>query len=550
MSTKVAIYSRFSVDDKSQTASIDDQVRVCERLAERERFTVVARFSDAAISGGTAKRPGYQAMLAAMRRGEFAAIVAEDLKRLWREQAEQWRCIKELQDRDVHVITVSGVDSRQQNFEVIAAVMGAAGELERKEAAYRTRRGQEGKARQGLPTGGKSYGYIAARDSGTRRIEINEKEAEVVREIFALYASGMAPRAIAAKLNTDKVPSPGSSWNRTVRRKSGWLASAIHGDQARGTGILNNRRYAGVIVWGRSQWKRGAADSSVRRVRMLAKPLHEQIDERLRIVPQDLWERVKARQAQQRKSVGVRVREGLRKRAGGAGRKGKYVFTGLLQCAECDAAFTLRNRDYYCCASYWNGDACTNTINVSRKLVQDIIVSGIREDLQDPEVIGEVEKGVRAAIREQQRGKPANGKRIAELRREVENLVAAIASGALRSSPALAQRLQAAEAELARLEALQRVKPGAIVIPDAHVIRKAYGKLLERLDEVLTADPERGREALRQVMGGERIKLTPDPTRKFLIAEYALGLVPLLPGQTNADLMVAGAGFEPATFGL
>src|SRR5215469_5455718 len=178
--------------------------------------------------------------------------------------------------------------------------MGAAGELERKEAAYRTRRGLEGRARDNKPTGGKAYGYTAARDSGTGQVEVNEKEAAIVRRVFEMYASGICPRSIAAKLNADKVPSPGSSWNRTVRRKSGWIASAIHGDITRGSGILNNARYTGVVTWGRTQWKRGAADSLKRRVVMNAKPLHEARDERLRIVPQDLWDEVKARQTQRR----------------------------------------------------------------------------------------------------------------------------------------------------------------------------------------------------------------------------------------------------------
>ena len=48
------------------------------------------------------------------------------------------------------------------------------------------------------------------------------------------------------------------------RRDSKWLASAIHGDVKRGTGILNNRRYIGVTLWGRSEWKRSAVDSSRR----------------------------------------------------------------------------------------------------------------------------------------------------------------------------------------------------------------------------------------------------------------------------------------------
>jgi len=50
---KAALYARFSSDKQSE-ASIDDQFRICERIADAEGFDVVARFSDAAITGGTA----------------------------------------------------------------------------------------------------------------------------------------------------------------------------------------------------------------------------------------------------------------------------------------------------------------------------------------------------------------------------------------------------------------------------------------------------------------------------------------------------------------
>jgi site-specific DNA recombinase len=87
---RAALYGRFSTDKQSKE-SIVDQFRVCERLAAAEGLQVVERYSDAAISGGTTQRPGYQAMLEAARRGDFDVIVAEDTSRLWRELSEQWR---------------------------------------------------------------------------------------------------------------------------------------------------------------------------------------------------------------------------------------------------------------------------------------------------------------------------------------------------------------------------------------------------------------------------------------------------------------------------
>ena len=90
------------------------------------------------------------------------------------------------------------------------------------------------------------------------------------------------------------------------------------------------------------------------------------------------------------------------------------------------ASFVLRNREYYACASHWNGNACKNDIKVPRVLVQQILLAGIREDLADPAVIEEVERRVRAATRQQRQPKADHGKRIGQLTREVSNLTDAI----------------------------------------------------------------------------------------------------------------------------
>src|SRR5690606_4276096 len=176
------------------------------------------------------------------------------------------------------------------------------------EIARRTRRGLEGLARSGKPTGGRAYGYISAADSGTGQLEIDPQQAEIVRRIFEMYADGASPRAIAERLNAEGVPSPGSSWQRTSRRKSKWLASAIWGNPARGIGILNNELYRGRLIWNRFRWVRSAADSSKRRCKL--NPESEWIvrhEERLRIVSDELWQRVKQRQARQSAKLGVKV---------------------------------------------------------------------------------------------------------------------------------------------------------------------------------------------------------------------------------------------------
>ncbi len=543
--TAAAIYSRFSTE-KQRDASIDDQVRECERAATAAGLTVVARYEDRGISGGTHSRPGYQALLAGARRHDFDVIVCEDISRLWRNRAEFGPRSAELEDLGVHCLTCVGDDTRRDGWGLVVQIKQAMGEHARREASYRTRRGLEGRALAGQSTGGRAYGYIAVRDSGTGQIEVDPATAPTVRRIFELYASGVSPKNIAVLLNAEGVPSPGAVWNRTERRRDGqWLASTIHGDVNRGTGMLNNLRYIGVITWGRSEWRRSAADSKQRSMRMSAQGIAtERTQERLRNVPQHIWDAVKARQQRHRVGVGALIRGGLRKKGGGAGRPPKYALSGLLlSCGVCGAAFTLQNRTSYCCATFWNGGKCSNTLKLSKALAEGVLLAGIQDDLTDPATVDEVERRAHAVLRERRGARPVPAARLKELQDQVTNLTDAIASGLLRASPALGERLQAAEQELARLQAQARAKP-ATMIPD---VRGRWLTMVAKLNEVLMrGDPERARDELRGLLG-ERIKLEPDASGRLLWADYSFGLIPL---EESAEIMVAGAGFEPATFGL
>lgn len=79
-SLRVAIYARYSSDRQSEN-SIEDQLRICRAHVARQGWTIARDFQDAAISGATLLRPGYQALQEAMRRGEVDIVLAEALDR-------------------------------------------------------------------------------------------------------------------------------------------------------------------------------------------------------------------------------------------------------------------------------------------------------------------------------------------------------------------------------------------------------------------------------------------------------------------------------------
>lgn len=501
---KAAVYARYSTDQQRE-ASIADQLRVCERLAERHGFTVAARFQDAAISGGTASRPGYQSLLAAARRREFQVIVAEDASRLWRNSSEQAQRLAELRDLGCAVVS-HDLDTRQESAAIMGAVTGAISEHYRAEIGRRTRRGLEGLALQQKPTGGKAYGYETV--NGKR--VINKAQAAIVRRIFTMYADGSSARAIASILNTEGIPSPGSTWNRTARRRSGWLASAISGDPSRGIGILNNEAYRGRLVWNRSRWIRSAVDGKKRR--QLINPQSQWVthsDESMRIVSDALWNSVKQRQADQSAQIGDRIRKGLSKDAANrTGRAPKYLFSGLLVCGECGSTLVISGGGlrYYACASHLNGGkaACSNNVRIRRDRVETALLIGLQDELLAPAAIKETCRQVRLAFRNQP--KPSAAQR-RKLESEISNLADAIAGGVLRASPALAARLRTAEEQLQRLEAAPQPAAVERLIPD---LEARYKRLAGNLRETLASrDPNRARHEMSRYLG--RVKVVPTP---------------------------------------
>ena len=91
---RAAIYARFSSENQS-ASSIADQIEVCSRHITKSGWTSVTTYSDAAMSGASRFRPGYQQLLADLDCGLFDVVVVEALDRLGRKLAD----IADLHDR-------------------------------------------------------------------------------------------------------------------------------------------------------------------------------------------------------------------------------------------------------------------------------------------------------------------------------------------------------------------------------------------------------------------------------------------------------------------
>jgi len=150
---RAIIYARYS-SDLQHDASIEDQVRLCKARIEKEGWTLVSIYTDRAQSGANRLRPGYQKMLEDARKGEFDVAVAEALDRFSRDQEDTAALYKQLSFASVRLATLAEGDIT----ELHVGLKGTMNALYLKDLALKTRRGLEGRVRQGRSAGGNVYG--------------------------------------------------------------------------------------------------------------------------------------------------------------------------------------------------------------------------------------------------------------------------------------------------------------------------------------------------------------------------------------------------------
>ena len=439
------IYSRFSSDLQS-AATIVDQERVCRLRAEREDWQVVETFADHAISGSTMLRSGYQNLIARLRLGGVAVVLAESLDRFSRDQEHIAGFFKLARFAGVRIITLS----EGEISELHIGLKGTMGALYLKELAEKTRRGEAGRILKGRSMGGPAYGYQVVRqlapdgelERGLRAID--QGEATIVRRIFRNFANGASPLSIARALNAEGVPGP------TGRL---WYDASIRGRPARGEGILRNVLYTGQLIWNRRRSLVDPQTGQTVRRNNAAEDLVEVAVPHLRVIEQPLWDTVQARlttEAVATPAAGAQASpEGFWDR-----RRPRHLLTNKVFCGCCAGPFTSRGRDYLACHNAFQG-ACRNRRSIRRGRLEGQVVASLRRDLMAPDALeGFIEAFTTEWKRlEREANLDLDGARrdLATAERRLANLVEAIADGLRNTS--LKQQLHVLETKCDALRA-------------------------------------------------------------------------------------------------
>lgn len=256
----VALYARISRDPNEQRIGVDDQLRrLTTYAAQHWPHTPTEAWDDNDLSAADpdTTRPGYAAMLDAIRTGGITAIVAVEQSRLTRQPA-QWEELCLTLTRagitEVHTLT-GGVVSVAPAMRLLGRVMAAVDAEEVERVRARTRAAHARLRAEGRPGGGRPYGYRNTVDErGRATLEIVPDQADVIRTAARMLLDGSTLAAIAEHLNTTGAPTPrgGTRWRRTtlssiLSREA--IAGYRDGAPATWPAILDQATWARLEQW-------------------------------------------------------------------------------------------------------------------------------------------------------------------------------------------------------------------------------------------------------------------------------------------------------------
>ena len=542
---KVAIYARYSSDNQ-RDASIADQLRICREFAARQGWTVVHEFTDHAISGATLLRSGFQALMRDALNRRFDVVLAESLDRFSRDQEDTAGLFKRLTFAGVNIVTLAEGDITHLHI----GFKGTMNALFLKDLAEKTHRGLRGRVEAGKAGGGLCYGYLVVRTMAgtavtTGEREIEPAEATIVERIFREFVSGRSPKQIAKTLNQRGIAGPfGGKWS----------PSTLYGHAKRGTGILNNELYVGRMVWNRLRYVKNP-DTGKRVSRL--NPASEWITTdvpHLRIIPDDLWSAAKERQKHTRHAVTTTGKLSSANRP-------RYLFSGLTKCGVCGAGYIMGSANRLSCFGARDQGTCSNKLTIRRDEVEARVLNALQEKLlrQDlfEEFCDEFTREMNRLRMEHRASLSAAERAIERIEARRKKLVESIMEGVPASEVKDELRANAARRDELSAQLAAADEPPPLLHPGmAELYRQKVTNLAQALEH-----PETRTEAAEAIRGlVDAIMLV--PTEGELRIELKGNLAAMLSAAENAkrspetgDLllqvaMVAGAGFEPATFGL
>ncbi|MDM0506267.1 recombinase family protein [Clostridium perfringens] len=403
----IAIYCRVSTEEQSENGySIDEQERLLEEWCKKMGYVIYKCYSDRGISGKNIKdRPALKELLSDAKAGKFDMVISWKINRVSRKLEDVLKIVNILEKNNITFKSYSepfetDTPAGRMQFQMMALI----GEFERGTIAQNVKMGMIAKAKSGSWCGGRVLGYDLVPNNspeeekkGKNKLEINEKEAEIVRFIFNEYSKGKGYKAITNKMN---------KLGYKTKKGNNFSVGSIRD-------ILTNPVYIGEIRYNvRQNW------SEKRRRNINPNPIRVK-GKHEAIIDRELWDKVQLI-LESKKGKPSRIYDG------------EYPLTGILRCPKCGAGMvisrttntladgTKKRIAYYCCGNWKNkGTSVCNSNTIRVDKANEYVFKKIEELVSNEAMIKAVVKNINKERKD--KVKPAK-RLLGDIDKELEKL--------------------------------------------------------------------------------------------------------------------------------
>ena len=308
---RVTFYARVSSEKDEQLNSLDNQISYYRNFIKKNaNWEFVEGYIDEGLSGmSTKKRENFHNMISDAKAGLFDLVITKEITRFARNTLDSIQYTRDLLSYGVGVFFQNdNINTLDEDSELRLTIMSGIAQDELRKLSSRIKFGHQEAIKKNVVLGNsRIFGYR----KDNKRLVIDEKEAEMVRELFELYATDQYSMKQIEEI----------FWNKGYRNNNG--KRICHSTMSN---TISNPKYKGYYVGNKVK----IIDMFTKKQKFL--PPEEWVmfkDETGEIVPaivsEDLWE--KANAVLRRRSRDVKNRQNLCNHPN--------LLTGKMYCTHC-----------------------------------------------------------------------------------------------------------------------------------------------------------------------------------------------------------------------
>lgn len=479
-------YIRYSDHKQDDGFSVEYQKAEIEEYCARNGVDLMHLHIDQAQTATkTAGREEFFNLISAVKDGAVDVIVVYKLNRIFRNSYESQKYRKLFRKHGVKIMSVTQyIDEDSASGRLTTNILSDVDQYSSENTADHVKAAMREMARQGYFTGGTvPYGYTLEIHKNGEKIRkkyiADEKEAQIVRDIFEFYGDGHSLRHIQEYLQEKGIK---------TRRGKDFSINTL-------SRMLGNDFYIGTLRYSTQGYDDIVMENAV--------PA---------IVPPHLWHSVAERKAADKKTEPRKHKE-------------LYALTGKIECALCGSHFfgmrsgsMQRNKyfeyKYYICSTRKSYRTC-NCRKVRKEKLEDLILKEIKKNVLNEHDMERIAREIVSVYKDSPTDIDAEIKRLTKLKRELESALDTLVEMRINGeiSPALLTK-KSAEKE----EELQTINKRLFAMTEQQRHAVTYENVRAYLDQLLEYSSSDNGDVLKLLFDNlvERVVISDESIDIFL----------------------------------